>query len=161
MARKESGREAGRNYLMLEGTDAQIHLIYYTPEMAEARSRGGLRPNSFIRVQKRFAEKKPVLQIEDLGDAEALLHNRGYLKQSARHLMRRGVIPEEDGWRGWLAAIRMPSKRWLWKNSIGSSERTKPTRFRNAVDNSPAYPKIDRPRYSRLTSRLLYRFNCS
>lgn len=32
--------QTGRNYLMLEGTDARVHFIYYTPEMEEARSRG-------------------------------------------------------------------------------------------------------------------------
>ena len=36
----------GRNYLMLEGTDAKVHLIHHTPEMKEARSRGGLRAKS-------------------------------------------------------------------------------------------------------------------
>jgi hypothetical protein len=32
--------------LMLEGTDALVHFIYYTPELEEARSRGELRTNS-------------------------------------------------------------------------------------------------------------------
>ena len=38
--------QAGRSYLMLEGTDALVHFIYYTPELEEARSRGELRTNS-------------------------------------------------------------------------------------------------------------------
>ena len=42
---EEAGKSAGRHYLLLEGTDAKVHLIYYTPEMEEARSRGKLRPN--------------------------------------------------------------------------------------------------------------------
>lgn len=107
---EESGREAGRNYLMLEGTDARIHLIYYTSEIAEARSRGGLKPNSFIRLRKRFAEKKPTLEVHELGDAEALLRNRQHLKQTARTLIRRGIIPEEDGWGGWLGRYQAAVK---------------------------------------------------
>ena len=35
----------GRSYLMLEGTDARVHFINYTPEIEEARSRGELRTN--------------------------------------------------------------------------------------------------------------------
>ena len=30
--------ESGQNYLILEGTDAEVHFVYYTPEMDEARS---------------------------------------------------------------------------------------------------------------------------
>jgi type IV secretory pathway VirD2 relaxase len=44
--------QTGRNYLMLEGTDAKVHFIQYTPEMEEARSRGELRVNSFVRLQE-------------------------------------------------------------------------------------------------------------
>ena len=94
--------DSSRNYLMLEGTDARIHFVYYTPEIAEARSRGGLKPNSFIRLRTRFAEKKPVLEIQEFGDAETVLLNRKYVRQFARSVTRRGVIPEEDGWGGWL-----------------------------------------------------------
>jgi hypothetical protein len=107
---EESGREAGRNYLMLEGSDARIHFIYYTPEMTEARSRGGLTPNSFVRLRKRFAEKKPILEVQELGDAEAVLLDRQYMRQTARNLIKRGVIPEEDGWGGWLGRYQAAVK---------------------------------------------------
>ncbi len=43
---------SGRGYLMLEGTDARVHYVYYTPEMEAARNRGGLRTNSFVRLRK-------------------------------------------------------------------------------------------------------------
>ncbi len=43
--------QTGRNYLMLEGTDAKVHFIQYAPEMEEARSRGELRV-SFRAVAK-------------------------------------------------------------------------------------------------------------
>ena len=42
--------QSGRNYLMLEGTDAKVYLINYTPEMEMARTRGELRTNSFVRL---------------------------------------------------------------------------------------------------------------
>ena len=65
--------QTGRNYLMLEGTDAKVHFIQYTPEMEEARSRGELRANSFIRLRKLSATA--ILEVSDLGDAEGLLKN--------------------------------------------------------------------------------------
>jgi hypothetical protein len=87
---------------MLEGTDAKVHFIYYTPEMEEARSRGGLPTNSFVRLQKLPFTGRSALDIRDLGDAEKLLENRHLLRETARSLLKRGVIPTEDGWGGWL-----------------------------------------------------------
>ena len=107
---EEVGREAGRSYLMLEGTDARVYHIYYTPEMEEARNGGKLRTNSFVRLRKLFVDGTPVMEIDDFGDSEAVLRNRFLLKQTAQTLIRRGIIPEEDGWGGWLgryqAALR-------------------------------------------------------
>ena len=98
----ELGRTAGRHYLLLEGTDARVHLIYYTPELEDARSRGRLRTNSFICLQKQFENGHPVLEIEDLGDSEKVLRNKRYLEGTVRSLLKRGITPEEDGWGGWL-----------------------------------------------------------
>jgi len=99
---EDSGREAGRSYLMLEGTDGQVHYVYYTPEMEATRSQGGLRTDSFVRLRKVFAEGHPVLKIEELGDAESILRNKGYLRETVQRLIRRGIVPQEDGWNGWL-----------------------------------------------------------
>jgi len=99
---EEDGRGTGRSYLMLEGTDARVHHIYYTPEMEELRNRGGLRTNSFIRLRKLFVEGSPEIEIGELGAAEAILKNKPYLKAVAQQLIRKGVIPEEEGWGGWL-----------------------------------------------------------
>jgi hypothetical protein len=41
--------QSGRRYLMLEGTDAKVHFIYYISEIEEARSKGELRTNSFVK----------------------------------------------------------------------------------------------------------------
>jgi hypothetical protein len=93
--------QSGRNYLMLEGTDAKVYLINYTPEIEEARSRGELRTDSFVRLG-RPSGGRAVIDINDMGDAEGLLSNSGYLRTAARNLFMRGVVPTEDGWAGWL-----------------------------------------------------------
>ena len=86
------GCQAGRSYLMLEATDGQIHYIYYTPEMEEARSRGRLRTNSFVRLRKRFSECHPVLKIEELGDSESILRNKRFLRETVQRLIGRGDL---------------------------------------------------------------------
>lgn len=99
---EDSGRQAGRSYLMLEGTDGRIHYVYYSPEMEAARSQGGLRTNSFVRIRKLFSEGHPVLKIDELGDSESILRNKRYLRGTVQRLIKRGIVPREDGWNGWL-----------------------------------------------------------
>jgi type IV secretory pathway VirD2 relaxase len=99
---EDSGRQAGRSYFMLEGTDGQVHYVYYTPELEAARSQGGLRTNSFVRLRKLFSEGHPLLKIDELGDSESILRNKGYLRETAQRFIRRGMVPQEDGWNGWL-----------------------------------------------------------
>jgi hypothetical protein len=94
--------QTGRNYLMLEGTDAKVHYIHYTPEMEEARSRGDLRTNSFVRLRKVPVDLALMVDVIDLGDAEMLLNNPRHLGETARQLLKRGIMPTEDGWGGWL-----------------------------------------------------------
>ncbi|HZK82060.1 MAG TPA: hypothetical protein VFC46_13355, partial [Humisphaera sp.] len=57
--------QTGCNHLMLEGTDAKIHFIHYTPEMEEARSRGELRTNSFVRLRKVPADRALMIDVID------------------------------------------------------------------------------------------------
>jgi type IV secretory pathway VirD2 relaxase len=92
--------QTGRNYLMLEGTDAKVHFIQYTPEMERARSCGELRTNSFIQLRK--LSDTAHLDVSDLGDADEVLNNARHLNEAASELLKRGVIPTEDGWGGWL-----------------------------------------------------------
>jgi type IV secretory pathway VirD2 relaxase len=94
--------QSGRSYLMLEGTDARVHFIQYTAEIEQARARGNLRANSFVRFRRTFVDERSALLIEDLGDAEAILNARGQLDATARELIKRGILPAEDGWGGWL-----------------------------------------------------------
>ena len=103
--------ENGRNYLMLEGTDARIHHIYYTPEMEEARNRGGLRTNAFVRLRKLIIDGETVLKIEDLGSADAILQKESHLKPAAQALLKRGIIPDENGWGGWLGRYQAALRR--------------------------------------------------
>ncbi len=99
---EEEQSVAGRHYMLLEGTDAQIHMIFYTPEMEQARSTGKLKPNSFVHLRKQTDAGQAILMIQDLGDANALLKNKAFISDAARRLLIRGIIPSEEGWGGWL-----------------------------------------------------------
>jgi hypothetical protein len=93
---------SGRSYLILEGTDAQVHYVYYTPEIEAARNRGELRTNSFVQLRKSSTEGRPALEIGDMGDSEAMLSNNRKLRELGQRLIRRGIMLEDDGWSGWL-----------------------------------------------------------
>ena len=92
--------QTGRNYLMLEGIDARVHFIEYTGEIEAARSRGELRVNSFIKLRK-LTDRAP-LDVQDMGDADRLLKNPHWVRETARRLLKRGVVPTQEGWGGWL-----------------------------------------------------------
>jgi hypothetical protein len=102
--------QSGRHYLMLEGV-ARVHYIEYTREIEDARARGELRTKSFVRLRRILANKQSTLEIEDFGDSEALLKNRRYFQRQARQLLKRGVLPNEDGWGGWLGGYQRALKR--------------------------------------------------
>ena len=108
---EELGKGAGRYYLLLEGTDAKVHLVYYAPEMEEARSRGKLRANSFIRLQKQFENGRPALEIEDSGDSERVLRNKRHLGEKVKTFAVHGIVAPEDGWGGWLGRYQAAVKR--------------------------------------------------
>jgi hypothetical protein len=114
--------ETGRTFMLLEGTDALVHCLYHTSEMSEARSRGGLRANSFVRIQRVFVGGRSHIELDDLGDANQLLGDGSHFQKTARKLLRRGIIPTEDVWEGWLGHYR---KALL--NTV-LEDRRKPTR---------------------------------
>jgi len=118
---EETGRQAGRSYLMLEGIDGRVHYVYYTPEIEAARNRGGLRANSFIRLRKSFSEGRPLLEIDALGDSELILRNKRYLQETVQRFIRHGIVPQEDGWNGWLGRYQ----RTLSAASIAQNRVTK------------------------------------
>ena len=46
--------------------------------------------------------EREMLEVNDLGDAELLLSSPRHLAEIARQLHKRGIMPTEDGWGGWL-----------------------------------------------------------
>jgi hypothetical protein len=94
--------QSGRRYLMLEGVDARVHYLEYTPEMEAARARGELRTNAFVRLRRVVVDKEAALEVEDLGNSEALLKSRNHFRVKAQELLKEGVLPVEQGWGGWL-----------------------------------------------------------
>ncbi len=108
---EEQASGAGRHYLLLEGTDAQVHMIFYTPEMEAARGWGRLKPNSFVRLSQQNRAKYAVLNVVDFGDANALLENKSFLRSSVQKLIRQGIVPNEEGWGGWLGDYQSAIRR--------------------------------------------------
>jgi hypothetical protein len=94
--------DADRMYLMVEGVDGKVHLLYQNEDIQNARHKGQLRINSFVRIEKRFFEGRPFLQVNDLGDAYELLKNRAFLRSTASILTRQGIHNVERSWGGWL-----------------------------------------------------------
>jgi len=113
--------QAGKRYMLVEGTDAKVHLIYHTSAIEQARSEGKLTVGSFIRIEKRFANKRPALHLDDLGDANALLLNSSHFQKEADLFLRRGVHEVQPAWGGWLGQyqtklqteLRNPERRKL------------------------------------------------
>ncbi len=105
--------------MLVEGTDAKVHLIYHTTAIEEARKQGRLAVGNFVRIEKRFASKKAALHVDDLGDANALLQNHSYFHKEAELLFRRGIRDVQPVWGGWLGqyqaklqtALRNPDRR--------------------------------------------------
>jgi hypothetical protein len=94
--------QTGKRYMLIEGTDAKVHLIYHTDAIEEARKHGQLAVDNFVRIEKRFAKKKSVLHVNDMGDAKALLQNSSYFLKEAALLLRKGVHNVQPIWGGWL-----------------------------------------------------------
>ena len=61
-----------------------------------------MKTNSFIRLRKLSTVRGPVLEIQDMGDAGALLRDTRHLREIGQPLIRGGLIPRDDGWDGWL-----------------------------------------------------------
>jgi len=97
----------GRTFMMLEGTDAKVHCIYHTPQMAEVRGRGGLRANRFVRLRKLFKDGRPLLEIDELGHSEKVLNDERLLQESRLRLQAR----IENGWGGWLGRYEAALRR--------------------------------------------------
>ena len=124
--------ETGRMYVLMEGTDAQVHYISHTAEITRAWSQGALRPNSFVRFRRMFGDDgRPFVEIADLGDADKLLKNRSLLRDLARESM-----PGESSAMGRLA--------WPVRRRVGlrPKPRTESASFTSDDTDSPVlrYP---------------------
>jgi type IV secretory pathway VirD2 relaxase len=114
---------SGRRYLLLEGTDAKVHLIYHTQEIEEARRAGKLAVNNFVRLEKRFADGIPRMEISDYGDADALLTNRGLMKKQTQTLLRQGTTLKQDMWGGWLGQYHQALRGTVERQALFGKER--------------------------------------
>jgi type IV secretory pathway VirD2 relaxase len=95
--------DSGRQYMLLEGTDARVHFIYHTPEVSNAWGKGKLRPNTFARFRRiSGAGGRPVVEISDLGDAERLLRNQLHFRTIIKSINQDTPPPSEQPWSGWL-----------------------------------------------------------
>jgi hypothetical protein len=111
--------ENGRSYMMLESTDAKIYAINHTRQMQGMRSSGGLRVDTFVRLRTVSSPAGLKVEVEELGTAEGILENRGYLKQAVQQLARRGAIPVEQGWSGWLGRYQRALNRAASEVRVG------------------------------------------
>jgi type IV secretory pathway VirD2 relaxase len=127
--------QAGRSYLMLEGTDAKVHFIEYTPEMELLRADGELRTNSFLRLRRLAVDGEAIFDVQDLGNSERVLQNRTLLGENARALLKHGIIPSEDGWGGWLgrfqAALASTARDILRSRELGEARSQERPRDRS------------------------------
>lgn len=103
----EGSTTFGRHYMLLEGTDAKIHLIYYTPELEEDRSRGQLAVNSFVKLEKRFQNGRPFLNAQSLGDAEEVLKNKTCFRSAASQGWPQEAPTGDRLWGGWLGRYQV------------------------------------------------------
>jgi type IV secretory pathway VirD2 relaxase len=114
---------SGRRYLLLEGTDAKVHLVYHTQEIEEARRAGKLAVNNFVHLEKRFADRSPQIEISDYGDADALLKNRGLMNKQAQTLLRQGIAVDQDLWGGWLGQYHKALRVTVERQALSGKER--------------------------------------
>lgn len=125
--------ENGCTYLMLEGTDACIHHIRYTPEIEQARASGLIKTNSFVRLQTALDLGKPVLEIEDLGDSEALLRNRKHFRECSRRSTMSSQVETETVWGGWIGRYQTCLRQAAAELAVN-------------FDSSPTHPSHKRER---------------
>lgn len=92
----------GAPQMILEGTDARVHFIRHTPTMEQMRQDGGLKPNSFVSLNRVGSSDDDILlMIDDHGDAEAYLSSAA-MEKSAKRLIQRGIIPANTEYAGRL-----------------------------------------------------------
>jgi hypothetical protein len=107
--------DTDRPYLMVEGVDGKVHLLYQNEDIQNARRDGLAGVNSFVRIEKRFVDGRPFVQVDDLGDAHELLKNAAYLRTSALNELQNGTLGIEQTWSGWLGQYQNAVNQELTK----------------------------------------------
>jgi hypothetical protein len=87
---------------------------------------------AFVRMQRLSSAGIEKLDIQNLGEAETLLSKSRHLVEATSQPLKRGIVPKEEGWGGWLGRYRAA----ILKASI---ERNQPP------EHDPA-PKRERKR---------------
>lgn len=117
----------GRAYMILEGTDRQIHFIYHTPQMETARNKGELRTNCFVRVRRQNRGAKDRVFIDDFGDANRLLNNKRLFAKIACMASGRVGAPVDGAMSGWLgkyeAALAMAVEELYQARKVRRTDR--------------------------------------
>ncbi len=115
----------GRAYMILEGTDHNVHFIWHTVEIESARHQRKLASDSFVRIDPHRSNEKTVLFITDLGSSEQLLSNAQQIRNRAQLLVKRGIVPGENGWAGWLGRYDAYLARTVQEIQAGQNHESK------------------------------------
>ena len=128
----------GRAYVLIEGTDAKVHFVYQDNSIENARHRGLMRINSFVRLRKNCDGRQAEFIVDDLGDAEKLLDSKRHMRNFAQRLIKRGGLSDEmPAWGGWLGryqATLLSQRRMLEMTA---------SHGRSANARKPGHPSID------------------
>ena len=109
----------GAPQMILEGTDARVHFIRHTPAMEQMRQEGGLKPNSFVSMERvGSSEADLLLKITDHGDAQAYLSSTA-MKESANRLIQQNVLSSNGN------IVRWPTRTDQVKSQLDSPLPTK------------------------------------
>jgi hypothetical protein len=80
----------------------RVHVLLVIAGASVWRFRAPRVADQFVSSAPLAANGQPALSVKDLGDSEKVLKNHPLLGENARALLKRGDIPVEGGWGGWL-----------------------------------------------------------
>jgi type IV secretory pathway VirD2 relaxase len=94
---------SGKVHMLLEGTDAKVHIIPHDDAISTARNSGKMSTNSFATLRQ--SNEGIALSIEDMGDAVAYVNQMSTPTQKAVQL---GILGPsvEPSWSGWLGRFQ-------------------------------------------------------
>jgi hypothetical protein len=119
----------GRTHMVLEGTDAKIHLIPHDAAVESARQKRLLQPNSFVELSSGASGQRSRLVLRDLGSSEDYLASDQFALK-AKRLVAQGVVPSGADWGGWLGRYER-ALRGAAEAISRSGGRTKASRIKD------------------------------